>query len=249
MLYQLPQLRALPHLVHGFSTRKAGNMSFRWGKADEVHRNRERFCKSLNINPHQVATAELEHADRIVRVTMADAGYGILGDDYKLKADALITDEPNLALFHMVADCASLLYYDLAHHAIGLAHAGWHGTTETINTKIVQRMNELFGTDPANLTVGIGPAILSCCYAYPEPKQKTLAAWATYLTDDTQGLTHIDNVGYIVDQLKAAGVKAEHIYPSQICTAHDERFFSHYRDKKAGLPDQGRFAALISLRV
>lgn len=246
-LLQLPDLKPFNQANHGFSTVEAGNMSFRYGKAGSVRENRAAFLLTLGVQPEKVVSAELEHKNTIIRVTKSDTNSGVLDNDYKLKADALITNEPNIYLYHVVADCASILYFDLIHHAIGLAHCGWRSTHLQLPGKVVTRMTQEFGTDKKDLIIGIGPSILPCCYAYGKPDQAQYPTWLPYLTIRENGLTYIDNNSYILDQLETAGVPTEHIYQSGQCTAHDTRFFSHYRDKQQNQPDQGRFAAIIGL--
>lgn len=53
--------------------------------------------------------------------------------------------------------------------AIGLAHAGWRGTVGRIGEKVVEKMTELYGTNPADIKAAIGPAISVCCYEVDYP--------------------------------------------------------------------------------
>ncbi|MBI5465781.1 MAG: laccase domain-containing protein, partial [Candidatus Kerfeldbacteria bacterium] len=213
----------------------------------EVRQNRQKFFKQLNVAPARVVTAELEHQDTIIRVSSKDAGSGVLDNDYQLKADGLITNEPNLYLLHVVADCLSLPYYDPQHKAVGLAHIGWRNASSGLAKKIIKRMAEEFGTNPASLIVGLGPAIHSCCYAYPKHATQQLLDWQPYLKTEDSGLTHIDLVGFVLDQLKTTGVPTANIKVSSECTAHSPQFFSHYRSQRRNKPE-GRLATLIGLK-
>lgn len=245
-LYQLPELLKFPELIHNFSTREAGNMSFRWGHAEEVRLNRTAFLRQLGINPAQVVTVELEHKDTIIRVSSQDAGFGVLDNDYKIKADGLITNEPSLFLFHVVADCLSLLFYDPQNQAVGLAHVGWRNLAKVI-TATVQKLNKEFTSDPTKLIVALGPAIHNCCYAYPEHETNNLPEWKNYLKSDTQGLTHIDLIKFAADHLTTVGIDAKNIIIDQKCTAHSDKFFSHYRSQKQG-ESEGRLAVVIGIK-
>ena len=247
MLYQIPELLKFPKITHGFSVKEAGNMSFRWGKVDEIRKNRQTFFEQLGVTPTQVVSAELEHGDNIVRVGKKDAGHGVLDSNYQLKADGLITNEPNLYLLHVVADCLSLLCYDQKHKAVGLAHIGWRNASSGLAPKTIKRMAEEFGTNPASLVVGVGPAIHPCCYAYQKHATQQLLDWQPYLKTDGSDLTHIDLVGLVLDQLKTTGVPVASIKASPECTAHTNKFFSHYRSQRQSEPE-GRFASLIGLK-
>ena len=73
--------------------------------------------------------------------------------------DALITNEKGVTLVTYYADCTPLLFVDTKNKAIGLAHAGWRGTVGRIGEKVVEKMTELYGTNPADIKAAIGPAI------------------------------------------------------------------------------------------
>lgn len=74
-------------------------------------------------------------------------------------ADALITQEPSLALTVFSADCGILLLYDPVHQAAGALHAGWRGCAGGIVEKTVRAMESHFGTNPAELLAAVGPCI------------------------------------------------------------------------------------------
>lgn len=247
MFYQLPELLKFPKLIHGFSVKEAGNMSFRWDKVGEVKENRQKFFNLLNITSTRVVTAELEHQDTVIRVSDKDAGLGVLDNNYQLKADGLITNEPGLFLFHVVADCLSLLFYDPQNQAIGLAHAGWRNAAKVI-TAMVHKMDKEFTSNIPKLTVALGPAIHNCCYAYPKHETGDLPEWKDYLTPDTQGLIHIDLIKFAVDQLRVASISDKNIIISPECTAHSDKFFSHYRSQRHHIPE-ARFTAIIGLKA
>ncbi len=241
---------AFEGLRYGFSTVDQGNLSFRWGEAEEVARNRAAFFQSFGIDPAHAVTAQLEHGSRVVCVSGADAGRGVLTDDYVLTADSLITNEPGLYLFHVVADCAAVLFFDTTHHAVGLAHCGWRGADLNITAATVAALQQSFSTNPTALTVGIGPSIRPCCYVYPraELTTKDSLRWVPYLEDVGGGRARIDVIRFLVDELVAAGVPRDSICVNEICTGHDDRFFSHYHARKRNQPE-ARFGALIGLQV
>ncbi len=221
-------------------------MSFRWGEMNEVISNRQRFLAQLNIEPKRVVSAELVHGEAIARVGQKQTGYGVLSNDNQINADGLITDEPNVYLFHAVADCLSILLYDPVKHAIGLAHAGWRGTTARLTEKIIACMADEFGTTPTDLIIGLGPALQSCCYVYQNPAQLSLPEWQPFLRVDMDK-THIDNVAFNIKQLERAGVPPRNIYRSEHCTVHTGMFPSHYADQQDKRPES-RFATIIGLR-
>lgn len=58
----------------------------------------------------------------------------------------------------------------------------------------------------------------------------------------------IDIVGYNVKQLIAAGLPAKNIEVSEIDTAQDNNFFSHYRDQVHAPVNEGRFVCVVGLK-
>ncbi|MFA4936833.1 MAG: polyphenol oxidase family protein [Patescibacteria group bacterium] len=246
MPYQLEDLKQYSSLIHAFSTKEDGNMSFKWGEEKEVVANRKKFLHELKLEPTKGITTELVHGDTILRVGKKQTGQGILKPP-TLKSDGLITNEPGIFLFHVVADCLSLLFYDPENEAIGLAHAGWQGTDQQIAKKMVEKFITEFKTKPENLVIGLGPSIHRCCYVTTEPIKGSWQTWQPFLTKGKDNDIHSNVVGFNIYQLSEAGVEHENIFISEFCTAHSGKFFSHYQDVQDKKPE-ARFAALIGLK-
>lgn len=78
--------------------------------------------------------------------------------------DFLITNQPSIGLGVLTADCLPVVAYDKAHHAVGIAHAGWKGSVAGILPKMIQAMSENYGTVPSEVALWFGPAARPCCY-------------------------------------------------------------------------------------
>jgi polyphenol oxidase len=195
---------------------------------ENVARNHARICESLGVRREELVTVHQVHSNRAMRVGAGDRGQH-MGD-----LDGLLTDEPGVPLIMRFADCAPLLAYDPARHALGVAHAGWRGTLSKMGQQLVAAMVEQFGSRPADLLVGIGPSIGPCCYEVgDEVVEATRAAFgsdADALLARTNGQRmHLDLWAANRLQLEQAGVAQ--IETAGICTAcHRERFFSHRGD-------------------
>ncbi len=83
---------------------------------------------------------------------------------FQLDGDAIITQQKNIAIGVVTADCLPLALYDAAHDAIGIIHAGWRGLSKKIITATISAMRENYQTDPAMLQVYLGPSAGVCCY-------------------------------------------------------------------------------------
>jgi hypothetical protein len=205
-----------------------------------VRENHHRVFAALGIAREQVVSPHQVHGKHVVRVTAADGGSLIP------ETDALITDTPGLALMLRFADCTPVLFYDPVQHAVGLAHAGWRGAAAGVVPATVQEMAAEFGSRPADLWAGIGPAIGPAHYAVgPEVVtaiSQSLPADAR-VAERRDGQWYLDLPSAVALQLRASGV--ERVARSGLCTfSHTGEWYS-YRGE-AGRT--GRFGVVVVLR-
>ena len=153
------------------------------------------------------------------------------------EADGCLSASSRCWLGVRTADCLPVYLCDVRKRCVGIVHAGWRGTREGIARQAVDRMEEAFGSDSADLIAVLGPCIRPCCYAvgqefcdlFPEDIQR-------------QGRRFVlDLAGANVRQLLARGLAAARIYDGRLCTCCDQRFFSYRREG----PGCGRNLALI----
>ena len=215
-----------------------------------VAENRRRLASALGVD--RLTMADQRHTGRVAVVTAELAGRGHDGAADAAAAfpatDAMISDRPGAALAILVADCAPVVFYDPVRRAAGVAHSGRVGTLHGVVPNTVAALAETFGSDPADLLVGIGPAIGAASYEIgaAEAAQVTAvfgAGGERLLQPSRPGHALFDLKAAIRGQLSAAGVPA-----SQVCDlAVDTRastgdFFSD----RAARPC-GRFAAVVKL--
>lgn len=151
---------------HCFTTRMGGvstgifeslNLSQNRGDPTEnVVENFRRIGTILGFTPDDVVNARQVHSDIVVRVGHEDRCKLTVADASPV-CDALVTNEPGLALFVSTADCTPILLHDPVTGAVGAAHAGWRGTASAIAARTVEAMSLHFGTDPKNVRAAIGP--------------------------------------------------------------------------------------------
>ena len=145
---------------------------------------------------------------------------GVLGE-----GDALLENTPGSVVAVKTADCLPILLVDARHGAVAAVHAGWRGTVAGIAQRAVEAMGAQFGTAPGDLHAAIGPGIGKCCY---EVGPEVAAQFGQ------QGRAHVDLAEANGRQLRDAGVTAERIYASNVCTmCRAEEFHSFRRDKEA----------------
>lgn len=165
------------------------------------------------------------------------------------RTDGVITDQKDVLLTTVHADCLAVWFYDKKHQAIGLVHAGWKGTLAGIAPKCVNLMKETYGSDPAEMLAYIGPGITECCFEtgkevveafcsvwdfaenYVEPEKK-IPRWkelAGIPADADPDKFYIDLKGINTEELLLAGLKAENISVSGHCTCCEPETFASYR--------------------
>lgn len=246
MPLHLPIFEQYKDLVHGFSTAREGNMSFKYGPAEEVEKNRKNFLDSLGVPSENCVMMSAVHGSEILHTTEKNR-MGGLTDKARPEVDALTTNERGLYLLLLIADCLPILYYDPRNAAVGLAHCGWKGTEEKLAAKMVGEMGARYGSRPEEILVGVGPGIHRESYAFVDPAQKRLPGWEEFLTDLPDGRTAIDIVGYNLRQLVVAGIVENHIEVSGVDTALSHEMLSHYRSARTGEPE-GRFCAVVGMK-
>lgn len=240
-------LSEIKFINHAFSTRLGGvsegeftsmNMAFNRGDNPEnVTENYKRICKSAGFDFDSLTASAQDHNTFVRAVTSENKGVGIYKPRDLHSVDALITNEKGVTLVTYYADCTPLFFVDIKQKAIGLAHAGWRGTVGRIGEKVVKKMTELYGTNPADIIAAIGPAISVCCYEVDKPCADNFYALSDL--DSSRFVFSKGNGKYMIDLLEtnrqilvAAGVKNENITVSDVCTnCNSELLWSHRATK------------------
>lgn len=240
-------LSEINFINHAFSTRLGGvsegeftsmNMAFNRGDNPEsVTENYKRICKSAGFDFDSLTASAQDHNTFVRAVTSENKGVGIYKPRDLQSVDALITNEKGVTLVTYYADCTPLFFVDTKQKAIGLAHAGWRGTVGRIGEKVVKKMTELYGTNPADIVAAIGPAISVCCYEVDKPCADNFYALSDL--DSSRFVFPKDNGKYMIDLLETnrqilvtAGVKNENITVSDVCTnCNSELLWSHRATK------------------
>ena len=207
-------LHAIGNVRHAFITRIPG-IDVSADKTEALRRLdavHREYRGQIGIGDWPLLTAEQVHGNEIAVVDQPVAR----GKEFA-GCDGLITNQRKIALGIHVADCGAVYMVDPKTPAIGLVHSGKKGTELAIAAKAIEQMRQHFGSNPADLIVELSPCIRPPHY-------------------------EIDFAATIVEQCRAAGVKA--IHDAGICTACDvERYYS-YRAEKG---KTGRMLALLGI--
>ncbi len=272
-MYQSARLKKFPSIIHGFSEKKDGNMSFHFGLKEEVLKNRENFLNAVGMAARDCVAMEVLHGTEVISVDPvrsraprggrsrpalvgraasngvdgAFRGRGLEEITGSIKVDALITATPNLFLFLLTGDCLPIVFYDEKKGFIALAHLSRINTQELFIQKIVGALEKM-GSRREDIFVAFGPGILKDSYIFSEDEIKTRIPnqekWGNFLIRLPDGRIAVDFLGWNIRQLRNAGISEEHIEASGIDTGANENFFSHYRSRKTGEPE-GRMATVV----
>jgi len=250
---RLAALDAHP-IRHGFFTRDGGvsagifaSLNCGFGASDDplhVEENRRRAMAAFGLRADRLATVFQIHSAAVATVDR------VAPLDERPRADALVTRRPGIALGILTADCAPVLFADVAAGVIGAAHAGWRGALSGVLEATVAAMTAL-GAEPRCIVAGIGPAIQQASYEvgpeFPAPflaEDRTSAAF--FRAAPRAGHFHFDLTGYVARKLERLGLSRIECAPDD--TAADaQRFFSYRRSCLLQERDYGRALSAIAL--
>jgi polyphenol oxidase len=219
----------------GCSPRPFDSLNFSVSQGDtpeNVQCNHKLLAKRLGIEAGGIVTCRQVHEDS-VEVIEAPPRVPPL-------ADAIVTSTPGIYPAIKTADCLPILLLDPVRRVAGAIHAGWRGTVLRISRKVVRMMKTRFGTDAADLVVGLGPAIGPCCYEVDEPVlnpfRRSLPEAEQFIVksnsrEQTKESLRLDLVGANRFELIQEGVLPGNIHATEACTCcNSAMFFSYRRD-------------------
>ncbi len=97
---------------------------------ENVHENRRILANKLQKPLENWICSEQVHAHHVEKVGQQEKGSGVYSyEDGISKTDGIYTSNEDVLLTSCYADCVPLYFYAPSHGMIGLAHAGWKGTS------------------------------------------------------------------------------------------------------------------------
>lgn len=251
MTLEILTSEALADTRHGFFTRRGGassgvfaGLNCGMGSTDQaeiVLINRDRVAEAIDVSPDHLVGVHQIHSARAITVSDASSE--------RPKADAMVTNNPGIALSVLTADCQPVLFADPHAGVIGAAHAGWRGALAGVLEATVEAMAAL-GAEPGRITAVIGPCISQRAYEVgPAFFEEFIAeddAFARFFVQGTADRMLFDLPGFGLSRLRSAGVG--HAEWTRHCTYSDaKRFFSYRRTTHAKEADYGRLISVIRL--
>lgn len=172
--------------------------------------------------------------------------------------DSVISDKLGICFGVSTADCIPILLYDTEHHAAAAVHAGWRGTVKNIVKATMFSMQLHFDTYPKFVNAVIGPGISLKNFEVGDEVYRDFVSagfnmtpiarqFPAFIGDGTEvGMKwHIDLPQCNRLQLEKAGVPADNIIMSDICTY--DNYVDYFSARRLG-PKSGRIYTGIILR-
>jgi YfiH family protein len=268
-------LNRVKKLKYGFSTKRFGNMAFKYGDVEEVVNNRKQFIKAAGMNIKNSVFMRPNHGKGIEVVNTSHRGRGTYVPGTSVgPADAVITFDKKVALGLNSADCVPLIMTTKNADVLALVHAGRIGTDARIAKTTIRKLMS-YGIKAEDLIVGIGPAIQKSCYKLQYLETVNPYQWLPYIRPVSKGVKIgiekvadegklyqikaekgrilVDIIGFNIRQLLDMGVKAENIEAAPVCAlcqARKGEVFSHFLSSQYGkskLFPEGRFMSIAQL--
>ena len=156
------KLSKIKNIKHGFFDKTGGkskkiynSLNCGHGSKDDpsnVKENLRIVKKKIDKNSKNIFLLHQIHSNKFVYVDQKSRFSS------KPKADAVITNQKNLPIGILTADCVPILICDKKKNFIAAIHAGWKGAYKGIISKVINFMTKK-GSNPRNITAVIGPAI------------------------------------------------------------------------------------------
>ena len=154
------------NVVAGFSTRNGGvsrqpynSLNLGPNSGDvlaNVEGNRSTFARSFDLVPHQLLTVKQVHGKDILLI---DEENPDLSHFLNLEVDAIVTNQPNIIIGVLTADCYPVLLWHPTLNVIAAVHVGWRGAANGIIEKTVKTICNNFSCQAEELFAAIGPGI------------------------------------------------------------------------------------------
>jgi len=196
-----------------------------------VAANRKRLAEGIGLDPSRLVWMEQVHGRTVTTVSGPQEG--------PVEAtDALVTNEPNLALVVLTADCVPLLLGDPTTGVIAAVHAGRVGARVGVVPAAVKAMGEL-GAKPENIEVLLGPAVCGKCYEVPAAMMADVDKHLPGSASKSRAAKPaLDLRAGLWNQLEGLGIGKLGVDPR--CTFEERTLFSHRRE-----PGTGRLGGVI----
>ena len=252
MTVEVTRAISLGRLPHGFLGRRGGisvgecaGLNVGYGSSDdpEAIAGNRRLAIAALLPGAELATVHQVHS---ADVMIAEEPWP---QDRRPRADAMVTDTPNLLLGILTADCAPVLFADHEAVVVGAAHAGWRGALAGVTDATIEAMERL-GARREHIHAAIGPCVAQPSYEVDDAFRARFVSAdpdnQRFFVAGPAGKPHFDLEAYVMHRLIAAGI--DEVEALNLDTYADpDRFFSFRRSTHRGEADYGRQLSAIAI--
>ena len=155
------KLSKYKNISHGFFGSRGGfskgiysSLNCGIGSKDDqsnINKNLKIVLKKISKNEKKIFLPKQKHSNKL---------FFIKNNNLKKRVacDALLTDQKNIPIGVLTADCAPILIFDNKKKIIGVIHAGWRGAFKGIIRNVVKFMNKK-GSKKKDIIAVVGPCI------------------------------------------------------------------------------------------
>jgi YfiH family protein len=231
-------------LRHGFFTRRLEEYS------PQDHDSYKNPLHGLNLSPHhQEAQYLIQNKHKVKEwfqngkdlfilnqihsnqvISLKSSPYDPM--NHPMTGDAIVTQQKNIVIGVITADCVPLLWYDHHSHTIAASHSGWRGALHGVLENTFNHMKDL-GATPATTAVVLGPSIHQGSYEVGQDVYDAIGHHNFFLKTNHKQKYLFDLNGYVIHRIKGLGISAIDQIPQNTYT-DPQNFFSCRRTRHQG---------------
>ena len=210
--------------------------------SSNVKKNLQIVKKKINKSAKDIFLLNQTHSNKLIYI---DEKYK---KRIKPEGDAIITNQKNLPIAVLTADCVPILIYDNKKKMIAAIHAGWRGAFNNIIGNVIKFMKKK-GCNSKNMIASIGPSISVQNYEVQEDFKKKFLKKnkknLRYFINSNNKL-YFDLTGYVCSSILENKIK--NVETIKIDTFDiKNKFFSARRALSLNHNDYGRNISIIML--
>lgn len=202
--------------------------------------------KELNFESPHVLMLNQVHGNQVKIINDSKQFYG---EQDLPKADGIVTNQRNIVLGIITADCAPIALWDDENQIIGLCHAGWRGAKSGVIENTISAMKTL---GACNIKASIGPMIQQYSYEvsqefFDDFINENISNKKFFRTSKNDAKWLFDLPNYVFERISRAGVdEIENLGIDTYTNA--EKYFSFRRSKQFSNDDNGRNITIIGAK-
>ena len=211
-------------------------------KRENILKNLKIVSKKIGISAENLYTMNQTHSSKVTVINNSNKHI------QRIDSDALVTNQKNIAISVLTADCVPILIYDEVNQIIGSIHAGWKGAIGGIIENTINEIAKI-GIN-GKINVAIGPCISVNNY---EVGKEFYLKFIRKSKKNENFFISIKNNKFLFNLRKYINSKFEMLEVNHIenidfdTFSEDKNFFSFRRSNHLREKDYGRCISVISL--